>query len=94
MMTPAPKKPTPAKTPCTTRLTASTGTFPTTSKPMAVSVAKAEPSATRPSMRTPAGLPCRSRLMPITAPTLAAASRRKVISNNWSVGMPIVSRLG
>jgi hypothetical protein len=31
--------------------------------------------------------------MPMTAPTLAAANRRKVISITWSVGMHVVSRL-
>src|SRR5438552_17694671 len=39
--------------------------------------ATAEPSPTSPSVRTPVGLPCRSRLSPNAAPaTTAAATRR------------------
>ena len=61
MMTPAPRKPMPVTMPCMTRL-ASPSPYPT-----AITIS-AEARPTRPSVRTPVGLPCRSRLRPKRAP--------------------------
>src|SRR5678815_4025105 len=80
-ITPPPMKPTPVMTPCITRpsasLSGSPGEVITSDATMA---AMHEPMATSAWVRTPAGLPRSSRLMPSTIPPAMAAARRSTPS--------------
>src|SRR5690242_15853069 len=69
-----------------TRLTASeilVGSTAGTASATIIAVAR----PTSPSVRTPIGLPCRSRLRPINPPATVAAPRRRIISAQSSKAM-------
>src|SRR4029077_1774632 len=80
-ITPPPRNPMPAITPCTTWSTEPPSTLlSVVTSSTATRVISAAPRATRPWVRIPAGLPWISRLRPSTQPITVATSRRRRIS--------------
>jgi len=79
-MTPPPRNPMPVISPWMVRLLASQCADTVGAKPSVAITISAEPRQTSPSVRMPVGLPCRSRLRPITAPIRVAAVSRRTIS--------------
>src|SRR4051794_4221894 len=68
----------PVRIPWTTRLAAPKSPMPALSTTATTTMA--EPRPTSPRVRTPVGLPCRSRLRPRTPPIRVAAESRSAIS--------------